>query len=109
MLSKDSKIVLYKLYKEFTHQRKNGISKSKAKLFPSAQELQKALFSDWILSDLEDSLRELGRNKYLNNLYADNTIYFCELSDLAIATMENLPTNTLSSIADFLINFIPLL
>lgn len=109
MLSKDAKIVLYKLYKNYLLRRKNGFSKSESKIVPSVQELQKTLFQDWLLEDLEDSLRELGRNKYLNNLYADDTIYFCELSDSAIATMENLPAKAFTSLVNFLANFIPLL
>ena len=43
----------------------------------------------WSLENIEDTLRELGRNKFLNNYYADQTIYHCELSDHAIVTMEN--------------------
>ncbi|MFR5112349.1 MAG: hypothetical protein ACLTEF_13890 [[Clostridium] leptum] len=107
MLSKDAKTVLYALYKEYLSRRKQGISKSKAKNFDSAQHIYSTFFSDWSLEDIEDTLRELGRNKFLNNYYADQTIYHCELSDLAIVTMENQKKETLLSVADFISKFIP--
>ena len=107
MLSKDAKTDLYTLNKEYLSRRKQGISKSKAKNFDSAQHIDSTLFSDWSLEDIEDTLRELGRNKFLNNYYADQTIYHCELSDPAIVTMENQKKETLLSIADFISKFIP--
>ena len=107
MLSKDAKTVLYTLYKEYLSRRKQGISKSKAKNFDSAQHIHSTFFSDWSLENIEDTLRELGRNKFLNNYYADQTIYHCELSDHAIVTMENQKKETLLSIADFISKFIP--
>ncbi len=107
MLSKDAKAVLYILYKEYLLRRKQGDSKSKARNFISAQYIHSTFFSDWRLEDVEDTIRELGRNNFLNNCYADNTIYHCELSDLALVTMENQKKETFLSIADFISKFIP--
>ena len=107
MLSKDAKTILYILYKEYLSRRKQEISKSKAKNFDSAQYIHSTFFSDWSLEDTEDNLRELGQNKFLNNYYADQTIYHCELSDFAIVTMENQKKEILLSIADFISKFIP--
>ena len=107
MLSKDAKTILYTLYKEYLLRREQGISKSKAKNFISAQYIHSTFFSDWYLEDIEDTIRELGRNNFLNNYYADNTIYHCELSDFAIVTMENQKKETFLSIADFISKFIP--
>ncbi len=94
-LTKDAKTVLYKLYKEYSDRRKHGFTKSDSKNFINVEEIQKNFFPDLLLEDVEDSLRELGRNNFLNNLYADDTVYTCRLSDFAIATMENLPTRNL--------------
>lgn len=106
-LTKDAKTVLYTLYKEYEKRRKHGSSKSEAKSFDSAESIQKDFFPNMLLEDLEDSLRELGHNDFLNNTYADNTVYVCLLSDLAIATMESQAKENLLSIADFISKFIP--
>ena len=65
------------------------------------------LFPDWSLEDVEDVLRELGRNGFLDNSYADDTIYDCSLSDVAIVKMENQKKETLLTVADFISKFIP--
>jgi len=44
--------------------------------------------------DVDHSLRQLGRNNYLNNMYADNEVYHCVLSNDAVAYMESLPKET---------------
>lgn len=106
-LTKDAKTVLYKLYKEYSDRRKHGFTKSDSKNFINGEEIQKNFFPNLLLEDVEDSLRELGRNKFLNNLYADGTVYTCSLSEFAIATMENLPKETFNSITDFISKFIP--
>lgn len=106
-LTNDSKKILYKLYAEYRDRCKHGFSKSDSKNFDCAKSIHDNFFPDLLLEDVEDSLRELGRNNFLNNKYADNTVYICHLSDHAIATMENLPKETLTSIGNFLSNFIP--
>ena len=107
MLTKDAKIVLYNMYKEYLIRRDNHIPRSKAKEFGSADNIQLSLFQDWSLEDVEDVLRELGRNGFLNNFYADNTVYDCSLSDEAIVKMENQKKETLLNVADFISKFIP--
>ena len=107
MLSKDAKIILYNLYKEYLVRRDNQVPRSKAKSFGAASNIHSTLFSDWSLDDIEDILRELGRNGYLNNCYASNSIYTCDLSDFAIVKMENQKKETFLSVADFISKFIP--
>ena len=107
MLTNDSKKVLYALYSEYKARRAVGSSKSDARFFGSAQSIQENFFPDWLLEDLEDSLRELDRSGFLNNLYADDTIYHCCLSCSAIAPMENLPKELLKDVLSFASHFIP--
>ncbi len=107
ILTKDAKTVLFTLYKEYVNRKKSGTSKLKAKNFDSANSIQENFFPKMLLEDVEDSLRELERNDFLNNFYADNTIYFCSLSDSAIALMESQTKETLLNIADFIAKFIP--
>ncbi len=107
LLTKDAKSMLYTLYKEYNDRRNHGFSKSESKNFDSAEYIHDTFFPELPLEDVEDSLRELGRNNFLNNLYADDTVYCCHLSDYAIATLEALPKETLKSIADFISKFIP--
>lgn len=106
-LTKESKKVLYVLYKEYEKRRKSGQSRSDSRFFSSASDIQSNFFPSIPLADIEDSLRELGINGFLNNFYADNTIYICNLSDYAIATMEELPKDRFVSITDFISKFIP--
>lgn len=107
MLTKDAKKLLYGLYQEYVSRRTVGESRSEARLFGSAQSIQENFFSDWNISDVEDTLRELGRNDYVHNFYADNTIYICELLDETISTFENLPKDILLNVTDFISKFIP--
>lgn len=107
MLTSDAKTMMFELYKEYKNRRSVGIPKADAKNFISATSVMENFFPSWCLSDVEDTMRELGRNGYLNNLYADNTIYCCSLSDDAIAKLENQPKETFLSVADFISKFIP--
>ena len=106
-LTKDAQTILYVLYKEYADRRKHGFSKSKSKRFNSASFIQENFFPDLPLEDVEDSLRELGRNNFLDNFYADNTVYFCALSDYGISVMETQKQDALLNLASFLIKFVP--
>lgn len=106
-ISKDSKKVLFILYNEYENRRKHGSLKSKARFFSSAQSIKDNYFPDIPLEDIEDFLRELDSHNYLDNFYADGTIWTCNLSDFAITTLENYPKETFLSIADFISKFIP--
>lgn len=108
MLTKEAKTVLYHMYKEYLVRRDNQVSRSRSKEFGSADSIHASLFPDWSLEDVEDVLRELGRNGFLNNHYADDTVYDCSLSDSAIVKMENQKKETLLTVADFISKFIPL-
>ena len=107
MLTKDSKTVLYHLYKEYCVRRSNGISRSNAKEFHSSESVQKLLFPDWSVSDVDDCMCELGRNGYLSNNRASDLIYDSTLTDKAIVTMENQKKETLLNVVNFLTQFIP--
>lgn len=106
-ITKDSKRLLYILYKEYKSRRNNGTSKRRACYFESAKSIQQNFMPDELLEDVEEYLRELHRHEYVNNFYADNTIYDCYLSDAAISELEDLPKDTLLSVADFISKFIP--
>lgn len=107
MLTKDAKFMLYELYKEYQARRNVRVSRSESKYFKSSESVQENFFPDWSLEDVEDTMRELSRNNFLNNVYADGTIYDCELSDYAISVMENQKKETFLSVADFISKFIP--
>lgn len=107
MLTKEAKTVLYHMYKEYLVRRDNNISRSRAKMFGSAESIHTSLFPDWSLEDVEDVLRELGQSDFLNNFYADDTIYNCSLSDTVIIKMENQKKENLMNVAEFISKFIP--
>ena len=107
MLTKDSKTVLYHLYKEYCLRRSNGLSRSASKEFDSSEPVQKLLFPDWSVSDVDDCMCELGRNGYLENHHSSDFIYDSSLTDKAIVTMENQKKETLLNVVNFLAQFIP--
>lgn len=106
-MTKDAKKFLYVLYKEFLSRRKHGESRAQAKNFCSAQSIRDNFFPDWLLDDVEDVLRELDREGYLSNFYADDTVYICSLKDSAIAKLENMPHDIFKNVTDFIAKFIP--
>lgn len=106
-MAKDAKTVLYHMYKEYLVRRHNHQPKSTAKEFDCSKTIQKTLFPDWCLEDIDDTLRELHRNEFVNNVYADGSIYYCELTDKAITVMENQKKENLLSVLDFISKFIP--
>ena len=107
MLTKEAKTVLYHMYREYLVRRDNLVPRSRSKEFGSAESIHASLFPDFSLEDIEDVLRELDRNNYVNNLYASDTIYNCRLSDDAIMTMENQRKEVFLNVADFISKFIP--
>lgn len=107
MLTKEAKTVLYHMYKEYLVRRDNHVSRSKAKEFGSAENIQSLLFPDWELEDIVDTLRELGRNGFVKNFNADGSVLDCTLTDSAIVVMENQKKETLLSVIDFIAKFIP--
>lgn len=106
-LTKDAKTMLYKLYSEYSDRRKHGFTKSDSKDFINAEELQNNLFPDLQSEDIDDLLRELKGNGFINEIRADGGFYTCSLSDYAIATLESLPKDVLVSAAAFLLRFNP--
>lgn len=107
MLTNDAKKLLYGLYKEYVARRSIGVSRANAKMFRSAQSVHESFFPEWNISDVEDTLRELGRNGYVKNFYADNTVYNCQLCDEAISDLENRPKDIFLNVTDFIAKFIP--
>ncbi len=108
-LTLESKIVLYKLYKEYLDRRKHGFDQSFSKSFGSFEQIKANFFSETISKDLTDSLCELTDNGFLYGIPVNNATYNYELSNYAIAMLETLPKEALRSVAKFISNFIPAL
>lgn len=107
MLSKESKRVLFELYKQYLSRRKAGVSKSQAMSFSSSESIKNEYFPTMLLDDIDECIRELGRAGYTKNLYADGIVYLFQLTDFAIITLENQAKDTFLSVADFIAKFIP--
>ena len=102
-LTRDSDKLICALYKKYLEQRKHGVSKSEAKYFGSAIDIQKTIFPQWSLEDVEETCRELDRAQLLSSvLYVDDTCDKIELSDKAIIYMENRFGNTIDKIVDYI-------
>lgn len=100
-MTNDANKVLYILYREYADRVKHGFKRSSSKSFGGSCDIQKNFFPEMHLEDLDDVLRELSRNGFVDNFYADNTVYLCSLSDKSIATIESLPKNALKSFVQF--------
>lgn len=103
MLTNDSKKLLYALYQEYLARRNVHIPRSRATYFHSALSIHENFASELCLEDVEDSLRELGRNGFVKNCHGDNTILHCYLTDEAIALFESFPSKALSNVANFIV------
>lgn len=106
-ITKDAKKLLLLMYKEYQRRRKKGMTRSDAMFFCGADTIKEDLLPDELLQDVNDYIRELHRAGYVTANYADNTVWLCELTTEAIMKIENLPADTLRSIADFIGNFVP--
>lgn len=99
--------MLFVFYKQYQSKRKNDVSKIKSKKIGSANTVHENLISGWSLEDIEDTMRELGRNDFLSNSYFDNTITDSYLTDYALSVMENQKKEIFLNITDFIAKFIP--
>lgn len=107
MLSQEAKILLFELYKEYKKRRLHGISRIDSKDFVSSESIRDNFCPSLSEDDVVDILCELDRNGYLNNSYASDVVYACQLTDVAIAKLENQPKEAFLSVADFISKFIP--
>lgn len=106
-MTKDTKQILYGLYKEYLRRRNDGASRMDSKSFDSTQTIQENFFPDISVSDVEDSLRELDNEGLVHNRYGSDKIYGFVFTDRTIEVMENQKKETLLSIANFVSKFIP--
>ena len=106
-LTNNSKKLLYILYHEYINRPNHNVQAKRAVHFDNAKSVHENFMPDEQLEDVESYMIELENNSFLDNFYADGTIYYCDLTDFAICKMEELPKNTLLSIADFISKFIP--
>lgn len=96
------------MYKEYRHRREDLCqTRREALYFGTAADIQQSLMESEYLEDVRAYLFELRRNGFVSAFKADNTLYQCTLTATAISAMENLPKDTLLSIADFISKFIP--
>ena len=107
-LTQEAKEVLFALCQEYSFRREQGFPKSKAKNFVSASFIHSRFFPDWFLEDIEDALRELGKNSLLQNYYADGTVYQCQLSDQAVGAAESIKGEKFKTATEFVVKFLSL-
>lgn len=106
-LTKQDKQILYGLYSEYQNRRKTGLSVPESSDFVSGKSVHENFFPEMSYKDVDYSLRQLDSDGYLKNMYADNEVYYCVLSNDAIAYMEGFPMETFLTVADFVSKFIP--
>lgn len=102
-LTKDTDKILCTLYKTYLERIKSGISKNDAIEFEESSILQKQLFTNISVEDLDFSLIEL----YKANLIKLDITGCSMLAPSAIIYMENRFKNGLSEVIDFISKFIP--
>lgn len=101
-LTKDSDYLICSLYKSYIEKRSNGMSKLQASCTGSAEDIQKELFPNWSLEDVDATCRELDRAGMLQCFYADDMVYESTLSDQAIIYMENRFERNINTVMDYI-------
>lgn len=101
-LSKDAQELLSVIYKEYLDRINNGISKSKAKILGSGEELHQNFFENWLYDDFIDTMRSLANSGYISNKWASNKIFRSILLDKSIVTMEARFGNDLDKVINFI-------
>ena len=87
-LTKDAEYLIKVLYARYLDQRQYGKSKFDSAYFGSSENIYNTFFDEWPLDDLDSTLRELGRNGLVKNLYADDSVEKCMLTTDGIIYME---------------------
>lgn len=91
-------------YKEYLSRRRGGTSKSQAREFDKDFWKSNSALENWQESDISDSVCELGRNGFLQVWFGGA----CELTDFAIATLEDRFKDGLKDVTLFLSQLIPM-
>lgn len=105
-LSKDSKKLLFLLYKEYVKKRKHGSTKSEAMFFGDARQIRDTFLQDEEIEDVCSYIYELRQNDFMLYSPYDNFLYNCRLTNTAIVTLEKYPADIFKSIAAFIKGFI---
>lgn len=101
-LTKDAEYLICLLYTAYKERLKEGLSKSDAKLFGGAEYIQSNLIPQYSIDDISETCRELAHVHFLNNFWADNQVYLCNITTDAIVYMENRFINGLTGVLDYI-------
>jgi hypothetical protein len=88
-ITKDANLMLCTLYKAYLEKRKAGTSKADAKYFGNHVKIQEQYFPDISPDDVDETLRELWRSKFIDARGYDGHVCYSTLTDDAIIYMEN--------------------
>ena len=101
-LTKDADALICLLYKQYCQKLKDGVPKTQAKMFGSSEDIHKTIAPKWTFEDVDETCRELSRAGLLECRYADNIVWFAQLSDTGIIYMKNRFKNNLDNVLDYL-------
>lgn len=101
-LSRDADALICLLYKNFLDKRGQGVSKGKAMMFGSSEDIHRNLTPKLSLQDTGSTCLELHKAELLNCFSADSVAYFVQLTDNGIVYMENRFKDGLKSVLDYL-------
>ena len=88
-LTKDADALLCVLYKTYKDRRASGTPKADAKYFSGSDFIHDNLMPKWSFEDVDETCRELARADMLKCLFADDVVWWANLTDLAIIYQEN--------------------
>lgn len=71
-ITKDSDYLICSLYKAYLQKRSNGMNKIQASSMGGSEEIQKELFPNWSIEDVDATCRELHRAELLHCFFADD-------------------------------------
>ena len=106
-MTKESKRLLYYMYKAYLDNRDRGFSRDDARCFGDFTSIRDSFAPESSVQDVGDCLRELRHYDYVLLDDGDDDADFCVLTYEGVDLMEQLPRDTIKSFADFITKFIP--
>lgn len=109
-LTKESDYLICAIYKDYLEKRKNGMPKSKAKMYGGSKQIHQDILPKWLFEDVDETCLELSRAGLVKCFSADNIVLRLIITDDGIIYMENRFKNNVKSVFDYMVKikeFIP--
>lgn len=101
-LTREAKILLRRIYRQYKLNRRSGLSKSDSSRLGSSKDIHQKTAPNWIFEDVDAVCRELDKAGLLSCFLADGIAYSVVLTDLGIVQMEQRFSGPLKTVINLL-------